>query len=41
MMKGSQFIHMFIYIKQTTFDHKNNHNLTLNHCQGGILSNVH
>jgi hypothetical protein len=24
-MKGSQFIHMFIYSKQTTFDHKKNH----------------
>lgn len=25
MMKGSQFIHMFIYSKQMTFDHKKNH----------------
>ncbi len=25
MMKGSHFIHVLIYSKQTTFDHKKNH----------------
>jgi len=41
MMKGSQFIHMFIYSKEMTFDHKKNQKNDLTSLSKKILNNVH